>query len=465
MWNVEKDPWLNPNGAAVVLLDRPPDMERLRRRLRQAAMRIPRLVERAVPGVGRLSPPAWVTDAEFDFDFHLRHLALPAPGSRRQLFDLATRFYEDPFDRTRPLWMFVVVEGLEDGQAALLFKMHHAVSDGIGALRIAESFQELKRRDAVPPEVDLEGFIAERAAAQLKNAAETGGDVGEDFAGTAMRSMTHLVRRQGGLARRAAGEVALWPVDPSRALGMASGTARTARLVGEALTGGERSLGRGSPLWAQRSRLRRFDHLRVPLEELKGVAKRLGGTVNDAFVTGAVEGAVRYHTARQVSLESLNVSVVVSTRTDNAIGGNSFTPVGMCIPAGPMEVEERFAAVRDLVAAKRSGLSGGGGIGSLMGLANLLPTSVVTRAARAQAARIDLATSNLRGAPFPVYVSGARVLANIPMGPVAGTPANITALSHEGNLDIGVLCDPRAVTDLAALRADLEDAYADLLAR
>jgi diacylglycerol O-acyltransferase / wax synthase len=465
MWNVEKDPWLNPNGAAVVLLDRPPDMERLRRRLRQAVVRIPRLAERVVPGLGRLSPPAWATDAEFDFDFHLRHLSLPPPGSRRQLYDLATRFYEDPFDRTRPLWQFVVVEGLEDGAAAMLFKLHHAVSDGIGALRMAESFQELERDVEAPDEVDLEAVIAERAAADRRDAAEQGGDFGDDLAGAAAKSVTHLLRRQGGLVRRAAGEVALWPADPGRVLGAAGGTARTARLAAEALTGGERDMGTGSPLWAERSRLRRFEYLRVPLDDLKRVAKDLDGSVNDAFVTGAVEGAVRYHAARDVTLEWLNVSVVVSTRTDRAVGGNAFTPVGLRVPAGEMPIEDRFAAVRDEVRAKRSQVSRGGSLGSLMGLARLLPTSVVNRAARSQAARLDFATSNLRGAPFPVYVSGARVTANIPMGPVAGTAANITALSHEGNFDVGILCDPRAVTDPPGLRADLETAFATLLER
>jgi hypothetical protein len=100
---------------------------------------------------------------------------------------------------------------------------------------------------------------------------------------------------------------------------------------------------------------------------------------------------------------------------------------------------------------------------NLAGVANLLPTSVVTRVARSQAAKMDFATSNLRAAPFPMYISGAEVLENISMGPVAGTAFNLTALSYNGSLDMGVFIDPAAVEDPAALRQNLERAYHHLL--
>src|SRR5262245_23428946 len=90
MWNVEKDPWLNPSGGMVTICDRPIDIDQFRQRLRFAVSRIPRLRERVVPGVARLTAPMWSPDPEFDFDYHLRHVTLPKPGMRRQLFDLAT---------------------------------------------------------------------------------------------------------------------------------------------------------------------------------------------------------------------------------------------------------------------------------------------------------------------------------------------------------------------------------------
>jgi len=129
-----------------------------------------------------------------------------------------------------------------------------------------------------------------------------------------------------------------------------------------------------------------------------------------------------------------------------------------------MEPVERVAAVVAAAEAAKDEAQRTGGMTGLSGVANLLPTSVVTSTARAAASRIDFATSNLRGAPFPIYVSGSEVLATIPMGPVAGTGANITALSMNGEFDIGIFADPAAITDPESFRLDVEAAFADLLA-
>src|SRR5262245_41504392 len=95
MWNVEKDPWLSPSGGMVVVCDQPPDVDDFRRRMAAAAAAIPRLRERVVPGLGRLSPPSWAPDPEFDLNNHLRHVALPAPGPPRQLYDAAPPLMPD----------------------------------------------------------------------------------------------------------------------------------------------------------------------------------------------------------------------------------------------------------------------------------------------------------------------------------------------------------------------------------
>ena len=103
-------------------------------------------------------------------------------------------------------------------------------------------------------------------------------------------------------------------------------------------------------------------------------------------------------------------------------------------------------------------------MGALSGVANLLPTSVVTSAARAAAGKIDFATSNLRGAPFTLYVSGARVLTIVTMGPVAGTACNATALSYENSFDIGLFIDPTAIEAPGDFRDAVESAFTDILA-
>jgi diacylglycerol O-acyltransferase / wax synthase len=462
MWNIEKDPWLNPSGAGMFVFDRPIDVDRLRARMRAAVADLPRFYQRVQPGFGRLSTPAWVPDPEFDFDFHFRVVRLPRPGTERQLLDFAAKLYMEPLDRTRPLWRMVIIEGLESGQGALWTIVHHAISDGIGQLRMAEMFQDLERDVDPTPEIDLEGLVAEKVAgfAQL----EAGGDLGSSLATTAAHSVSHLLRRTVGTARRAAGEVAIWPADPARATEAIGDVATLVRTTAEQLSSGSGEGIVGAPLFHERSRHRHLETVRVPLDELKAASRAVGATINDSFVAVMADAVVRYHEERNAPFDIINVSFVISTRTDDLAGGNAFTPVAVQLPATSMPLVERLAATRDVVAEARESATRGGGITALSGVLNLLPTSVVTRTARAQAAKLDLATSNLRGAPIPLYIGGAEVQYSVTMGPLAGTPCNATALSYQNSFDIGLFIDPVAIKEPAAFRDCVEAVFAELLA-
>jgi diacylglycerol O-acyltransferase / wax synthase len=458
MWNVEKDPWLNPSGASVTVVDRPIDFDRFRSRIAYGAAVVPRLRDRVVPGLGRWSPPEWAPDPEFDLDYHVRHIALPEPGSQRQLLDLAAQLYQDPYDRSRPLWYFVLIEGLEGGRGALFAKLHHSLADGIAGLRLSELYVDRSRDQPDPPPVDLSAVVS-----------ETPDDVPAKEADTvltaAMRSLGHGWRRQLGIVRRTAGEMAMWGADPRRPLDVAQGVVQQMQQLRSQATGRDSGTIRGgSPLWTRRSRHRHFEALRVPLDAAQATAKAFDGTVNTFFVTGAVIGALAYHEQRHAEVEALNISFVVSTRQDQAIGGNAFTPSRLQASGGPMKPEERFRQLHAVMTTKRSEVKGAGLMSSMAGVANLLPTSVVTRVGRSQSAKMDFATSNLRGARRPRYMCGAEVLQNFPMGPVAGTAFNITTVSYNGSLDIGLAIDPRAVEDPADLRRCMEEGYACLIA-
>jgi len=464
MWNVEKDPWMNPNGAALTILDKPGDFDVMMAKVRYGLSRIPRLRERPVPGLGRLAPPVWATDPDFDLDYHVRQVRLPEPGSMRQLLDLVTRLYEEPYDRTRPLWMFYVIDGLEDGKGALFTKQHHAVADGIGALRMAEVYTDLEPDVTMPPEVDLEQIFADAIAAEQDELIEAGADTSGSIFDTAARTIGHNLRRQRGILLRAMGTTLGMVADPRKSVAAVSSVVDQARSAVATAAGG-RSVNAGAPLWKNRSRRRHLEVLRVPLDDAKTAAKALGGSVNDFFVVGAALAALAYHAERDTPVEAINLTFVVSTRSDKAMGGNSFTPVPLQVRGGDdLSVEERFEQIRQLIATRRESVSGRGAMSTVAGIANLLPTAVTTRAARQQAAKIDLATSNLRGAPFQTYMAGAKVQAGIPLGPVAGTAANLTTISQNGWLDMGLLVDPAAVTDPAGLRRNLEEAYKSLLA-
>jgi WS/DGAT/MGAT family acyltransferase len=462
MWSIEKDPWLNPSGGSIILLDQPVDIDVFRQQMRAGIAKTPRLYQRAVPGFGRISTPAWVPDGEFDLDAHIREIVLPPPGTERDLLDLAARLYAEPLDRTRPLWKFVTISGLEGGRGAIWGLIHHSVSDGIGQMRMAEMYQQLERDAEPAPEVDLEAIIAE--AVEAHRAKESGGNTAENVMSTIRKSTSHVARRQWGIGRRMAGEVALWPADPRRINDTVSTAVDTVKAVAGQLAPRGEDASPGSPLWAARSRHRHLEWVRVSVDDLKATGKAFGGTINDVFMAGLTEAVHRYHVARDCPIEQTNTSFVLSTRTDGKAGGNAFTPVPLRLPAGAMTPKQRVESVVAAVETAKEEAQRTGGMTGLSGIANLLPISVVTQTARSAAQRIDFATSNLRGAPFPLYCARAKVLATIAMGPVAGTGANITAMSYDGSFDMGIFLDPAAITEPEAFREDIESSFADLFA-
>src|SRR5213082_83418 len=154
MWTIEKDPAMRSSFLQLTLLDRPPDFARFRRRMERAVKVLPRLGQRVVPAPFRFAPPEWADDPSFDIDFHVRHLAVPPPGTDRQLLDLAALIYEDAFDRARPLWQLTIVDGLEGGRAALLAKMHHTITDGVGGVRMSAMFLDVERDAPDDPVLD-----------------------------------------------------------------------------------------------------------------------------------------------------------------------------------------------------------------------------------------------------------------------------------------------------------------------
>lgn len=455
MWAAESDPWLSSGMGSVFVLDDRPDFEVFLAKMDEASHSLLRLRERVEEGVG-LAPPRWVIDDEFDIREHVRHVQLPSPGGLRELLDLAAQVFQDPFDVHRPLWQFVVVDSCADESddhiaGAIVMKLHHSVSDGIGAVRLAEMYLDFERHPKP-------GETTTPSTAPVAESDDSG------LLGTAVGEATYLAKQQLDLARRAAAEVALWGADPSRIRSVADTASGMLKATANQLAASPSS-GSGAPLFRTRSRHRHLEVFDLALDDLREASKRLGGSVNDIFVAGSAIAVANYHAERGVSAESFNLSFIISTRSDNAAGGNSFVPIPFSVSGQPMTPVEMFGAVRDEIARKRE--SAGGGVGDVMnlvaGLATMLPSSMLTKAGRARAARQDWATSNLRGAPIPIFAAGAQITHMYPVGPLAGTAFNLTAMSYSGNLHFGAFIDPRAVEDPASLRNHLVAAYDELL--
>lgn len=463
MWNLEADPWLNPSGAMITVLDRPLNQKHFRRCIKTAIAEVPKLRQRVVPAATKLSNPTWETDPEFDLSYHLNAIALPESACEFQdLLDLTSWLYQQPHDRSRPLWQVLTVDGLEDGRSAIVWRLHHIIGDATTMMRMAEFYMQLKRRDKMPPKVSLNKIFADEIAAQERS---TSNPV-ESLAGSAASTLSSVAKKQTGFVRKALGEVLLWGADPVRAKEFGQETvakvAATIEQLDATFTPSEADSS-GSPLWTNRSRHRTLEAFQLPLDQSKAAAKALGGSINDFFVTGAVIGSLAYHDARETAVENLNLSFVVSTRKDKDNSANAFTPMRLAAPGEAMDAVDRFTQLKALMSEKKQDALAGSGMTSVAGAANLLPTGIVTGSARSQSAGVDFATSNFRGAPIPVFISGGKLVQNVPIGPLAGTAFNITVMSSANNLDFGIFIDPTAVEDPADLRSCIQAAYAELL--
>ena len=445
MWNLDKDPHLTAVFANVTVLDCAPDREYLRRKLGRAVQDIPRLRQRVVPAFGRLAPPTWEEDEAFDLDYHLRWTGVPKPGDQRALLELSTRIHQQPFERGRPLWEFVVVEGLSGGRAAMIQKLHHTITDGVGGLRLAERFLDFERSPVEPDAVEP---VAGRTPAFA----------GPQLVGRALGTAGHLTKQVANttvdVAKGAGGTLVHPDQWPSRLLE----AGETVRSVVRQVAGTSEAR---SPLWTERSLWRELVVLRVPFDDVKAAATKHGVTINDLFVTAAARAAGTVHRRAGQPVEELRMAMPMSTRDDKSAAGNAFSLTRSLVPIDIDDPVEHLLAVHELLAATR-GEKAFQVLDQLAGVMNLLPTSALVAAARHQAETVDFTTSNLRGAPFPLFFGGAQIVENYPVGPLAGTAFNLTVLSYAGELHLGLLADSAAIADPEALRDALADAFEDL---
>ena len=386
MWRIGDDPWLDPSGSLLALLDRPVDLDLLRRKVAAGIPSMPRLVERVVDTARPIEALRWEIDPDFDLTNHVVEVAVPAPGDRRALLDLTTEIHMTPFPAGRPPWRLVLVTGLADGTGALIARLHHSVADGIGGLRMAEIFLTLEADTTPPPDTDLDAILCEwRAAATDHDLSDTAAAIWSALAGPV------------GLAKSTAAELALIGADPARAQRTAGQALDTVRTVIDQLTG-DPYLDSTSELWTRRSGGRYFVTAQMPLSAAGAAAKARGGTINDLYVTALADAAIAYHAERGTEPRSVAMSFVRSTRTGSGAGGNAFVPIKVRAPGAGVTPDERFAALSNAMAPSDAS-DGEPGLGAVSALAALIPTPVLTRLGRDQGARIDVVTSNIRGAP------------------------------------------------------------------
>jgi WS/DGAT/MGAT family acyltransferase len=449
MWAVEKDPALRSDFCNLTILERTPDEDRLGPTLDRALAAIPRLGQRVVGAPLRIATPAFADDPMLDLNAHIRHVAVPGKGTDRDLLDLCGALAEQPLDRARPLWEFTLIEGMADGRTALLQKVHHTITDGIGGLKLSLAFVDFEP----DPPADQPRILgpAERDG--------TGPGPGTPLQATSS-ALADAANRNLALARRAIGGTTHVLTRPHQLPARAADVLHMAGSLQRQVFNTDPAR---SDVMHGRSLPRHFETYATSLPAVQAVARKLGGSVNDAYVTALAGALGRYHERFGSSVDALRLAMPISTRDRGDDAANRFVPARVVVPVKPTSDPSRlFDLVREQLAIAR-GESAITVAESFAGFLTALPTSVLVALTRAQTRTTDFAATNLRGSPVPLYIAGARVVASYPFGPRTGTALNATVLSYCDELHLGLNIDPAAVIDVDGFMVDVDDSFAALL--
>jgi len=345
------------------------------------------------------------------------------------------------FDRARPLWEVTLVEGVEGGEAALIVKLHHSLSDGVGAMRMLMIVADEQREPAdlgdMPPAPsgegpDLPGLLAGTVGSMAGRAVS----LAWLGAGAAIPALVRYARDPVGQARGA--------------VAMARSVYRTAAPNSAAL----------SPLMRERAMTRHLAMIEVSLDTLKRAAKTADGTVNDPYLAAIAGGLRRYHERHGAPVGSLRAMMPINLRAGKDIDwGNQITLQRLTVPVGESDPAARMRALHGVARAARDEPSLSV-TGAIAGALNMLPVAYVAGILK----HVDFLASNVPGAPVPVYLAGGKVTGMFAFGPTIGASVNITLMSYDGSCDIGINIDTAAVPDPDVLVACLREGFAEIAA-
>ncbi|MBL0086609.1 MAG: wax ester/triacylglycerol synthase family O-acyltransferase [Ideonella sp.] len=426
LWRIEADPRFRSTLMTVEILDCVPQWDRMHAAHEWGSRMVPRFRQRVIEPAMGLGSPVWATDPNFDLAYHLRRVCLPPPGTMQQVLELAQTMAMAPFDRARPPWEAMLVEGLAGGQAAYLLKMHHSVTDGIGGIQLlARMHSRSRQRDPhkpqpAPPPADPSTPVTVLGESMQRRAK------------AGMGALTSWSSAASAWSRRLAAQ-------PRQVLAEAAA-------LGESVARQLRAPAPPSPLLAGRSLSYRYDAHEVPLADFKAAAKAAGGSINDAFLAAVTGAFARYHRACRAKVDELAMSMPINLRkADEPMGGNR---IGAARLAGPMDepsAVRRMQLLHEQVEQARADTAFDL-TGAVAPMLALLPAATLAQVFSRMAQGNDVQTSNVPGIAEPVYFAGAQVTHMFPFGPLPGCAAMVTLVSHNGICCIGVNVDPAAVT-------------------
>jgi diacylglycerol O-acyltransferase / wax synthase len=436
----------------------------VRRLIEERLPLLPPLRWRLAPVPLGLDYPYWVDDPEFDLEYHVRELALPAPGSDAQLAAQVARITSRPLDRARPLWELYVIPGLESGLTAMLTKIHHAVIDGMSGAEILGLLLDVDPAGREPPPpIDHDRHVP--------------GEL--EMLGRGLLGVPRYPLR---LLRSLPSAVPNLEETPFRALPGATTVGRAADQVRRAVTRDSQAplpAGLSAPRTSFNGRIsphRRFAFGRVSLGDVKAIKNSRGVTVNDVIVA-ICAGAVRRWLLAHDELPDgpLVAQVPVSVRGGHELGTYGNRIMLMSAPFHTDEADPGMRLQRTHEGLKYMKERHRALPAALLQDANhFIPPAVFARATRLTLRfstvrpgrpTWNLVVSNVPGPQFPLYCAGARLEANYPVSVITdGMGLNITVMSYCGHLDFGLVADRDQIPDLWSIVGWLGDSLDELRA-
>jgi WS/DGAT/MGAT family acyltransferase len=432
LWRMERNPIFRSTLLAIVVLDRPPQRDALVAKLERAGRDLPRMRQRILAMPELISTPLWVHADHFDMDYHLRWIKAPGDGSLQAVIDLAGTISMAALDPHRPPWEFYVVEEMEGGRAAVILKLHHAVTDGVGGVVLMGNFFDQERNSPPPRPITDE---TERLAPET------------DVLSLSTEALQRRLAARPGQLWRGAGRLLAAGRRPAESL---SRIREDVASLGRMMSAGPGPL---SPIMEGRSTNLRFRCFDVPLSGLKDAAHSVDCKLGDAFLAG-VTGALRiYHEQANAPVEALNAAVPVNRRGESE--GPEVAGVEMAVARLPLPIAEenpgrRMRLYHELIAEQRNEPSQGYS-DAFAGMLNRLPIGLALQMYGATALRNDFVASSVPGLPFQLYTAGAKVESFLAFGPCSGSAVNFTLFSYRDCASIAVTSDAAAVRDPDAL--------------
>ena len=405
-----------------------------------------------------LHHPLWIEDPDFDLDFHVRELGLARPGTDRQLAEQVARIASRPLDRKRPLWELYVIHGLESGHVAVLTKIHHAVIDGMSGAEIMGLLLDLSPEGRELPDAPDNRLRGRPSDLSM---------LARGLAGVPQYPFRALKALPSAVPNIEETPFGVIPGAPT--LGKIAGALTRATGLSDELPSREKMVAPKTKFSGRLSPHRRFAFGQLPLDEVKAMKNLHGVTVNDVVVSicaGAVRRWLLEHD--DVIDQPLVAQIPVSVRKSDEIGTYGNRIMLMSAPlftdiADPIERLQRTHESLDVMKERHRAMPA-----ELLQDANhFIPPAVFSRAARltfrlstSQVGRPtwNLVISNVPGPQFPLYMAGAKLVANYPVSVIThGMGLNITVMSYMGHLDFGIVADRDQMPDLWNLMEWLED--------